>query len=82
MASQTTAFNEDSQSTVSSILSTALATSVLDQIDDELGGMGPQAEETLADNSKRPQQAPRQRQYHQKYFIKNKVDRKRLTAWY
>ena len=82
MASQTTAFNEDSQSTVSSILSTAPATSVLDQIDDELGGMGPQAEETLADNGKRPQQASRQRQYHQRHFIENKVDRKRLTAWY
>jgi beta-lactamase class A len=59
MASQTTAFNEDSQFTVSSILSTALAIIVLDQIDDKLEEIGPQAEETLADNGKQPQQAPR-----------------------
>jgi hypothetical protein len=54
MASQYASLNKDIQSTISSTLSSTLATSVFDQIDDELGGIGPQAEETLADNGQQP----------------------------
>jgi uncharacterized surface protein with fasciclin (FAS1) repeats len=82
MASQNASFNKDTQSTISSTLSSTSATSVLNQIDAELREVGPQAEETLADNGQQPQQAPKQRQYLQKHFIENKVDRKRLVAWY
>jgi hypothetical protein len=54
MASQITTFDRDYQFDVSSTLLIAPATSILNQIDDELGGMSPQAEETLADNSQLP----------------------------
>jgi hypothetical protein len=82
MASQITAFNKDSQSIISTILSTTPATSILDQIDEELGGMGPQAEETLADDGQLPRRAAKQHQLDGKLYIEIVVDRKRHIAWY
>lgn len=82
MASQNASFDEDSLSTISSTLSTAPATTILHQIDNELGGMGSPAERTLADNGHLTQQAPKQRNIGGKLFIETIVDRKRLTAWF
>ena len=82
MASQNASFNEDSQSVVSSTLSSAPATSILDQINNKLGGIDPQVEETLANNNQIPQQAPKQRKYHQKLFIETLVNRQKHRAWY
>jgi hypothetical protein len=82
MPSQNASFDEDTQSTISSTLSSTPLTSVPNQINEELGGIGPQAEETLADNGQQSQQAPKQRTYDRKRFIENKVDQGRLSAWY
>ena len=50
MITQNASFNENTQSTISSTLSSTSATSILNQIDAELGEIGSQAEETLTDN--------------------------------
>jgi hypothetical protein len=80
MAAQNASFDEDSQSVVSSTLSTTPVTSILDQIDNELRGIGQQAEETL--NVQIPEQAPKRHTYHQKVFIKTVLKRQKHRAWY
>jgi len=82
MASQNASFDEDSQSTISTILSTAPLTTIPNQTDNELGGMGPQAEQSLADNGQLPRQAAKQRNFEGRLFIETVVDRKRLVAWF
>jgi hypothetical protein len=81
-SSQTTAYDDDAISVISSAISTAPATSILDQIDDDLGGMGPQAQETLADAGQPSARAPKQCYYNGQLYIEIAVDRKRNSAWY
>jgi hypothetical protein len=73
--------DSDSQSQLSTNLSSAPATAIFDQTDADLGDFGPQAEATQADDCQEALQAPRRRHSHT-LFIENRINCKRSVTWF